>query len=379
MIVWGGFNGNYLNNGGRYLQAANIWTATPATAPVGRRFHTAIWTGAEMIVWGGERVPSTGLPTKLNDGARYDPVAHIWTPITTNGAPSARIIHTAVWTGSEMIVWGGLGAGALNDGGRYNPAANSWTAVTTNGAPDVRYYHSGVWTGTEMIVWGGFGGANNTYWNDGGRYNPASDSWTLMLNSLTNTPGVRRQHSAVWTGSEMIVWGGRNISGNALNDGGRYNPGANSWAVVTNASDYRFAHTAVWTGTEMIVWGGTIGGPSLNTGGRYNPVANGWTPTSINGGTPSVRNNHSAVWTGTEMIIWGGTGLSDGARYNPVSDSWTPTNPYGAPGRSYHTAVWTGTEMIIFGGAVNDGGGNPTLGDTWSYIPGRNMFLYQRP
>src|SRR5215211_1058124 len=28
-----------------------------------------------------------------------------WTP--TAGAPSARIIHTAVWTGSEMIIWGG--------------------------------------------------------------------------------------------------------------------------------------------------------------------------------------------------------------------------------------------------------------------------------
>ena len=36
--------------------------------------------------------------------------------------------HTAVWTGSEMIVWGGFDGGYLNDGGRYNPAANSWTA-----------------------------------------------------------------------------------------------------------------------------------------------------------------------------------------------------------------------------------------------------------
>ena len=33
-----------------------------------------------------------------------------------------RAFHTAVWTGSEMIVWGGMsGSGYLNDGGRYNP------------------------------------------------------------------------------------------------------------------------------------------------------------------------------------------------------------------------------------------------------------------
>ena len=39
-------------------------------------------------------------------------------------APSARVYHTAVWTGSEMIVWGGYNypAGDLNDGDRYNPA-----------------------------------------------------------------------------------------------------------------------------------------------------------------------------------------------------------------------------------------------------------------
>ena len=37
-----------------------------------------------------------------------------WTPTTLTNAPSARDEHTAVWTGSEMIVWGGLnGAGSF--------------------------------------------------------------------------------------------------------------------------------------------------------------------------------------------------------------------------------------------------------------------------
>ena len=59
-----------------------------------------------------------------------------------------------------MIVWGGYEtAAALNDGGRYNPAANSWTAVPTTGAPAARYRHTAVWTGSEMIVWGGYNGS----------------------------------------------------------------------------------------------------------------------------------------------------------------------------------------------------------------------------
>jgi len=62
----------------------------------------------------------------LNDGARYDAATDTWTPITTTNAPKPRFLHTAVWTGREMLVWGGAyssspwgGGYFLNDGGRY--------------------------------------------------------------------------------------------------------------------------------------------------------------------------------------------------------------------------------------------------------------------
>ena len=77
-----------------------------------------------------------------------------WTPTTLTNAPAARCAHTAVWTGSEMIVWGGDGVTFLNTGGRYNPSTDSWTATSTTNAP-VPERHTAVWTGSEMIVWGG--------------------------------------------------------------------------------------------------------------------------------------------------------------------------------------------------------------------------------
>lgn len=84
-----------------------------------------------------------------------------------------------------MITWG--------DGGRYNPALNTWTAVTTNGAPAPRAYHPAVWTRTEMIVWGGL--SNATYFADGARYNPATDSWTATTN--TGAPAARAEFTVV--------------------------------------------------------------------------------------------------------------------------------------------------------------------------------------
>ena len=81
-----------------------------------------------------------------------------WIPTSLTNAPAARRWHTAVWTGSEMIVWGGIGSNGsdLNTGGRYNPSTDSWTATSTASAPAARNRHTAVWTGSEMIVWGGY-------------------------------------------------------------------------------------------------------------------------------------------------------------------------------------------------------------------------------
>ena len=55
-----------------------------------------------------------------------------------------------------MIVWGGADSfGTINTGGRYDPSTDSWTATSTTNAPAARGSHTAVWTGSEMIVWGG--------------------------------------------------------------------------------------------------------------------------------------------------------------------------------------------------------------------------------
>jgi N-acetylneuraminic acid mutarotase len=124
-----------------------------------------------MIVWGGVGSVS---PYYLNDGGQYDPVANTWTATTTAGAPSVRAYHTAVWTGSRMIVWGGYNSVLLNDGGQYDPVVNTWTATTTTGAPSGRDAHTAVWTGSRMIVWGGESVISPYYLNDGGQWRTVS-------------------------------------------------------------------------------------------------------------------------------------------------------------------------------------------------------------
>ena len=326
----------------------DTWTATSTTnTPAARASHTAVWTGSEMIVWGGYG------GSYFNTGARYNPSTDSWTAISTVNAPSARSGNTAVWTGNEMIVWGGDDGMSLNTGGKYNPATDGWTPTSTTNAPVGRIFHTAIWSGSQMVVWGGW---NEVELNTGGRYDPNTDSWTAT--TTISVPAARYNHSAVWIGSEMIVWGGWNGS-NSFNTGGRYNPGTDGWTATstTNAPTDRYDHTAVWTGNAMIVWGGRNAGNYFNTGGKYNPSTDNWVVTTTTN-APGARFSHTAVWTGSDMVVWGGTDMlkqfNTGGRYNPGTDNWVATTTTNAPERrAYHTAVWSGSEMIVWGG-LND-------------------------
>jgi N-acetylneuraminic acid mutarotase len=356
-----GFSKRWLVSGGLFAAVAlaptpthagvGSWTPMSTTsAPEGRTDHTAVWTGSKMIVWGG-----AGLGRELNTGGVYDAVTDTWTPTSTVGAPTGRTNHRAVWTGTKMIVWGGFGppGGWLSTGGLYNPATDTWTPTSTTNSPTARDGHTAVWTGSEMIVWGGADGGM-PHANTGAVYDPVTDTWTPT--STVNAPAGRVDHTAIWTGTKMIVWGGNEFSGQYVDTGGVYDPATDTWTAMstTNAPTARVHHTAIWTGTRMIVWGGyDTRVPSLNTGGVYDPISDTWTPTSTTT-APAARYGHSALWTGSRMVVWGGGDGSPaptGGMYDPVTDTWTGIATDAAPSeRSNHSAVWTGTNMIVWGG-----------------------------
>src|SRR5438552_5208528 len=112
-----------------------------------RRRLSRLLLGAVLVIVGVDpRQAAANTPSSsTSDG--------VWHPIAEQGAPDARYFHTAVWTGSEMIIWGG--SGLRDDGARYNPSPDTWTPVSDNGAPLPRSNHVAVWTGSEMLVWGG--------------------------------------------------------------------------------------------------------------------------------------------------------------------------------------------------------------------------------
>jgi N-acetylneuraminic acid mutarotase len=319
-------------------------------APEGRDFHSAVWTGQEMIVFGGMTVPRYA---SRNDGGRYNPSTDTWTALPLLNAPTARIRHGSAWTGTQMFIWGGDDSftNFFDSGALFTPSNGTWTATNQVGAPAPRRYFVTLWTGSEVIV---FGGKDTAPVSGGARYNPSTDTWTTM--STVSQPTTCVEVPAVWTGQEMIIWG----CGAGNDVGARYNPTTDTWLPVnsTGAPTARSKFTAVWNGSEMIVWGGERAGV-FQTGAKYNPSTDTWTSLSqIN--APTARSYHAAVWTGSRMIVWGGYSGSlsdpkiyyrDGGTYDPLTDQWSPIQSSNSPqGRIYMSPVWTGIEMLIWGG-----------------------------
>jgi hypothetical protein len=245
MVVWCGFGNIFFNTGSRYDPATDTWLSTATT-------------GAPACA----RSPPRRLDRNLNGGmGRPRPanallrgrwplrsIADAWLPVSNVGAPSAtNEPHCDLDRKPDDRV------------GRLPPRPEGCTPGERHMEPPHRWSmpHAAVWphggvTGSKMIVWGR---QRYRHW---ALYDPVNDNWTPT--ATLNAPAGRSGHSAVWTGSLMIVWGG------GSNTGGRYDPVSNTWTPTstTNTPSIRGGDRVCLVGTVMIVWGGSVFDPSAN-------------------------------------------------------------------------------------------------------------------
>jgi hypothetical protein len=298
----------------------------------------------------------------------------------TGARPSGlqwRFGQSVVAADNRVILWGGCcgggGRGSDAPGAIYDPAADRWSPLGPGPAGN-RYGHAAVWTGEEMIVWGGYQGGSypEKLLADGAAYDLRSDTWRTIARSPLSP---RESHAAIWTGIEMIVWGGsqpRRFGARLLYDGAAYDPERDRWRRLAEpparfarprrtVDDEPYLHAA-WTGDAMVVWNGA-------RGAFYSPAADRWElipPPPIKIGAEFA--GPSAVWTGKELVVWGGGQerlVNEGAMYDPEAKRWSalPAAPIG--GRSGHAAIWAGGGMLVWGGF----GGQRYESDGAIYLP----------
>jgi hypothetical protein len=298
-----------------------------------------------MVVAGGfaNAIGDASASAPATDGAAWNAATNTWhriaaMPTTLPGKP------TAVWTGREVLVWSARPALGGVPGREvvlaYDPVTDRWRTLPASGlAP--RANAVTVWTGKELVVWSG--GIDTTVaahgarsYSDGARLDPATNTWRPL--PLAPVP-ARDLATAVWSGDEVLLWGGATASGADIGKGAAYNPVTNRWrALPASPLRARAMAASVWTGRFFIVIGGSasfhlpVPGPGA---AAYDPATNVWTALPAAplyphaSGSPSFaadqRESGLAVWTGTSAVLVGGF---DYSTQDPRPDGlvWTPAN-----------------------------------------------------
>jgi hypothetical protein len=339
---------------------AGTWH-TFAKAPIAASYYVGVWTGSELFIHAAAGYEH---PVGSVDAA-YNPATDTWRSLPSSPYPVNLVEggYRAVWTGSEMLTFGSMDAG-------YTPATNTWRKLPPGPAGP----SATVWTGRQVIMWGG--GCCSMSTADGSAYDLARNVWE----PIPRAPLTPRHAPGVWTGTEMIVVGGMNF-GSEFADGAAYNPTTRTWRMLPPLPAPLTDETLTWTGTEVLVVGGkhfeAMQTKDSAAAWAYNPSTNTWRRLAD---MPVPRYEHLAAWAGDQLLVWGGrststTGTTPGAppngvAYDPATDRWSSMPPSPLKARVDAISAWTGTELLIWGGlgvAASVG----MLGDGAAFRPAR--------
>jgi hypothetical protein len=289
----------------------------------------------------GDNVPDRSVPpvqtptnevTPSPDSSIHVPVFENleqgWTRAAT--PPEPRTNAVTVWSGRtssgrDLVMWGGysgFGGRVHDEGYAWDPQTNSWSAIAQSPL-SARAGAGAVFTGTEVVIWGGYG-EGETAFADGAAYNPETDSWR-MLPQAPLPPAI--PVAAVWTGEEVLIWGSTDRSANSL-QGAAFNPTTNEWRPLPDAPAAIDQGNAVWTSQdpskpqEMIVFGADLDNNNRSRtdhaiGIAYDPSSDTWRE------LPDVDLSPQAsvvAWTGEKAVAWDYE-LS-GREYDPVANRW---------------------------------------------------------
>lgn len=216
------------------------------------------WTGTEVLAVGQFGAGDSGDTSRGGSSgpvARLDLAAGRWS--VGAAAPPLPIFGDAVWTGSEMVVAGVSSAGGSSTGRggvlAYDPGADRWRELPE---PPLGPFGPAVgWSGTELVV-SGFDSPNPDAVKGPDISPPyraaALDLATGLWRDLPEAPiavhGQDRYREPVADGRLVL----RGPEGQIVT----LDPTSGHWSVGVPPPLVRLDAPLIWTGTEVVVWGG---------------------------------------------------------------------------------------------------------------------------
>lgn len=287
-----------------------------------------------------------------------------WCPLNSTTEP--RAFHAAVWTGKEVLIWGGYGKDFqtfLNTGLRIDPKSGRIRPMTTHGAPEGRVDELAIWTGREMLIWGGRTPAKD--FEDGTLYDPEADAWRPL-----NTDMGHQSAAAAWTGSELFVWGGTDELGMRSHSGFLLDPETGDTRSVNPEGGPDVPRPQIVAlGSALVLCGGKFDNDATAV---FDLMANEWRAINSDGivpaefGSAGFAFGDSAYFCGPHFEC---------ASYSPAEDAWTPFPVRGSTTGYGKAWALSSQRLVLFGGqtgnnvAVEEQGVYDFSAAEWSDLP----------
>jgi hypothetical protein len=279
--------------------------------------------------------------------------------------------QATVWTGSELIIWGGLDGAqfsgahpnALADGASYNPTTDSWQSLP-NGPLSGRGATVSAWTGAEVVLLGG-GSASGEYYTDAAAFNPKAGTWRSI--PVPTPPGGHplTWRAAVFADSQLLAWSEWATShqiGPAKEMGGAdlfsYSPAESTWRLVPTSSEALPDVEEVLVANDQVI----VRGVTINCGycsrpfvaeatAVYNPVKRSWTRLPPD---PLGVDHLESAWTGTALFSFNPSTTVDttppggASAYEPTTHQWIrlPAAPAGCA--APEPPIWMGRGVVVY-------------------------------
>jgi hypothetical protein len=227
--------------------------------------------------------------------------------------PTSPAFAEAVWSGEEMIVFGGVGGGGtirLTTAAAYDPDTDSWRELAEMPYAIERLADS-VFADGVIYVWP----SPLTYDDNQAKplaYHIDNDQWTALPAPPAEAPTTA---SVVWTGDQLFAYGASEDERGAFGVGLLFDPDTGSWTLVEPApleptDDYEGidgSEAALWGDGKIYIWTGPLG-TDLNKAYTnvlaYEPSAKTWQVLDPAPTTPQGMWTEPIIWTGTQLITY---------------------------------------------------------------------------
>jgi hypothetical protein len=308
------------------------------------------------VIDAGPGPATTGPPAGI-DEPEHEPQWDEIVPPTV----AARSGESVTPAGDKVILWGGRSIGdepgAANGptGMVHYPSSASWAGIAD--APvAARGDHVAVWTGTELLVWGGQL-ADGGWASDGAAYDPATNTWR----TIPVAPLPPDRYAAVWTRSELIVVGG----GEAAVTGAAYDPATDTWRTISPPPVALVRYQLAWTGQRVIAVGGERTGEATEQQFRtltYEPAIDTWGDL---GGHEIASNEVAIAVTDGQLVVWSNRG-DDTWRFDLATGAWSPGAPAPTTCEGADRAV--GVPGAVIGAICGRGYRYDVVADAWTEL-----------